>query len=78
MNVTVKNIPDEAYRELKQTAAERGRSLNAHILVLIDTEVTESLRRRRMREQRKELDEFVASLPELPDSVPLIREDRDR
>jgi plasmid stability protein len=32
MNLTIKNIPEDVYKILKRTAAERGRSLNAEAL----------------------------------------------
>ncbi len=78
MNLTVKNIPDRVYRTVKRAAEQQGRSLNAQIIRVLETEAAEVERRRRMRESRAELEHFVASLPPLDDSAPLIREDRKR
>lgn len=36
----IRNVPEEARRILKARAAERGESLNAYLLALIDREVS--------------------------------------
>jgi plasmid stability protein len=76
MNVTIKNIPDDVHKTLKQEAAQRGRSLNTQILQTLSSEAAEIARRRKMRESRASLERFVASLPKMSSSVPLIRADR--
>ena len=48
------------------------------VLALLWTAVDGRLRRRRMRERRQDLDAFREFLPEALDSVPMIREDRER
>ena len=78
MNLSIKNVPDEVYEQIKKTAVEQRRSLNAQILHLLATEAAEASRRRRMRDSRKELERFVARLPRMSSSVPLIRADRER
>jgi plasmid stability protein len=78
VNLTIKNIPDTIHRQLKKDAAESGRSLNAKIIQVLTAEAAEIERRRKMRESRPELERFVASLPRLPSSVPLIRAERNR
>ena len=78
MNLTIKNIPDSIHRQLKKDAAETGRSLNAKIIQVLASEAAEIERRRKMRETRPELERFVASLPKLGSSVPLIRAERKR
>ena len=78
MNITLKNVPDKIYREMKREAKQQGRSLNAQIIRALEADVAELERRRRLAELRKELDRFAASLPPLEDSAPLIREDRQR
>jgi hypothetical protein len=55
-----------------------GRSLNGYIVSLLKASVEERNRRKLMREGRGEFLSFLASLPEMDDSTPLIREDRDR
>ena len=37
--ITVKNIPDDVYDSLKQTAAENRRSINSEIIVCIERSV---------------------------------------
>lgn len=55
-----------------------GRSLNAQIIRILETEVAEIDRRKRMRDSREELERFVASLPLVDESAHLIRERRER
>jgi hypothetical protein len=78
MNITVKNVPDSIYRVIKREAERKKRSLNAEIIQALETEAAEAERRRHLSSLRKELDRFAASLPPLDDSVPMIREDRER
>jgi len=78
MNVTVKNIPDTVYRVIKREAKSQRRSLNSEIIRALEAEAAEAERRRQLRNLRKELDRFAASLPPLDDSAPLIRADRER
>jgi hypothetical protein len=78
MNLSIKNGPEDIYEEVKQAAAEQGRSLNAQIVQILAAEAAEASRRRRMRESRKKLERFVASLPKMSGSERLIRGDRDR
>jgi plasmid stability protein len=78
VNLTIKNIPDTVCEELKRTAAEHRRSLNAEVIEVLAAQAAEITRRRAMRDSRKELERFVVRLPKLSDSTPLIREDRNR
>ncbi len=78
MNLSIKNVPEDIYRQVKQAAAEQGRSLNAQIVQILAAEAAEVNRRRRMRESRKKLERFVASLPKMSGSERLIRKDRER
>jgi plasmid stability protein len=78
MNFTIKNVPEWVYKALKRGAAEQGRSLNAEAIMALTWQAEEIERHRKMRETRPELERFVASLPKLSSSVPLIREDRRR
>ena len=77
-NLTLKNLPDSLHQALKRDAEREGRSLNGHIIHVLELGLAERVRRRRMRESAHKLDEFVASLPPMHDSSALIREDRDR
>jgi plasmid stability protein len=78
MNLTIKNVPKDVYEALKREAAEQGRSLNAEAIQALSMVTDEIERRRKMRETRPALERFVASLPKMPSSVPLIRADRKR
>jgi plasmid stability protein len=78
VNITVKNIPDAVYKVIKREAKRKRRSLNAEIIQALEAEACEAERRRQLSNLRKELDRFSNSLPPLGNSVPLIRDDRER
>jgi plasmid stability protein len=79
MNLTIKNIPENVYREFKQAAAAQGRSLNAQLIQALSGEAAEMERRRQMKSSRKELERFVASLPKMKtESWRLLRRERER
>jgi plasmid stability protein len=78
VNLTIKNIPEQVHKELKNLAAAKGRSLNTEVIGILSAEAAEQERRRQMRASRKDLERFVAGLPKLSSSAPLIREDRNR
>jgi len=77
-NLTVKDIPEDVYSQLKAEARSEGRSLNRYIVALLKASTEERDRRKMMRQGRAEFRAFLASLPKMEDSTPLIREDRDR
>ena len=76
-NLTVKDLPDTVYRLLKEAARSEGRSLNGYVISLLTASTDERNRRKLMREGRADFRRFLASLPRMEDSTPLIREDRD-
>jgi hypothetical protein len=73
----LKNVPDWIYRVMKREAKRKRRSLNAEIIHALEIEAAEA-ERRQMISLRDELARFSKSLPSMADSVPLIREERDR
>jgi hypothetical protein len=77
-NLSIKDVPDSVYSELKEAARTEGRSLNGYIVSLLKASTDERNRRKLMRSHRAAFRDFLASLPRLDDSAPLIREDRDR
>jgi plasmid stability protein len=77
-NLTIKKLPDPLYRQLKKYAQRQGRSLNAEVIHILQSDVSERERFEKMRQSNKDLERLVASLPPMSDSTPLIREDRDR
>jgi hypothetical protein len=76
-NVTIKKIPDDVYREVKDRAKREGRSLNSYVVRLLEADAEESVRRRRMNDGWEEFRKFRRTLPYLSDSTELIREDRE-
>jgi len=77
MNITVKNVPDKVYKVIKREAKKNKRSLNSEIIQALENEAAEAERQRKVQEWRKKLDEFVATLPPMSDSAPIIRRMRD-
>ena len=80
-NLTVRNIPKGTYAELQVEARRNQRSLNAEILKLLADKVEMGRRRRQAAKVLARLgrirDEIAREHPNQPDSVDLIREDRD-
>ena len=80
-NITVRNIPEADYSVLRRDAKRHGRSLNAEFLAML-AEKKEMARRRAgaaraMKRIDKIREEIAKKYPNQPDSVDLIREDRD-
>ena len=61
-NITVKNIPDDLYENLKHFAASNRRSLNSEIIVCIEKAV---------RSKRIEKVQFIDSLHRLREKIKL-------
>lgn len=78
MNLTLKNIPENVYKTLKQEAQRNGRSLNAEAIQALTLSSLEAERLKQMRASRAELEKFVASLRPMTNSTPLIRAERNR
>ena len=80
-NLTVRKIPKEVYRRLKATAKRNHRSLNAEILAVLADEDAWALRRLQIAAVLPELararEEIAREFPNAPESLELIREDRD-
>ena len=77
-NLTIKKLPDPVYRQLKKYARTQGRSLNAQVIHILQSDLSEREKFEKMRQSNKELERLIASLAPMSDSTPLIREDRDR
>ena len=79
-NLTIRNIPERDYAELKQDALKNKRSLNAEVLKTISDRAEMNRRRRQaarvILKLRKGRDEIARLYPNQPDSADLIREDR--
>lgn len=80
-NLTVREIPKDIYKRLKENARRNHRSLNAEIVAILNDEDGWIRRRQEIAAVLPELDrareEFARRYGELGDSVHLIREDRD-
>lgn len=75
--MSVKDLPDSVYSDLKEAARAEGRSLNGYVVALLKAIVEERARRKVMRDGRAEFRAFLGSLPPMGDSTPLLREDRE-
>lgn len=80
-NLTVRNIPKKLYNFLRRSAKSHRRSLNAEILAMLSDEDAWTRRRleigKTLPELRRMREEIARKYPNAPDSVELIREDRD-
>ena len=80
-NLTVRRIPDEIYRRLRQRAKNEGRSLNAEILAILAEEDGWIRQRLSITTAIAGLDaarhRLAKKYPHLASSADLIREDRD-
>lgn len=80
-NLTVRKIPRDVYRRLRESAKSHRRSLNSEILTILTDEDGWLRRRLSITAALPELDvartELAKKYPHLSDSVNLIREDRD-
>ena len=80
-NVMVRNIPRETYKRMRARAKNLGRSLNAEILDILAEKDSWEIRRRKIAkvlpEIRRVREEIAREHPDAPDSVTLLREDRD-
>ena len=80
-NLTVRNIPKDLYKRLKENARRNHRSLNAEIVGILGDEDGWIRRRLEIAAVLPELDGARDALARkygrLSDSVNLIREDRD-
>ncbi len=80
-NLTVRNIPEKDYAELQRDAKQNRRSINAEVLSLVADRAEMNRRRRHAAKAMKRInkirEEIARKYPNQPDSVDLIREDRD-
>ncbi len=76
-SVTVRNIEDDVFEELKIQAKQNNRSLEAELRQMFTEQAN---RRRRRTDLVAQADRIAAMTPDVPqtDSTLLIREDRDR
>ena len=80
-NVMVRDIPEQTCKRLRARAKNLGRSLNAEILDILAEKDSWEIRRQAIAKVLPDLrrlrEEVAREHPNAPDSVTLIREDRD-
>ncbi len=77
----VRNVPDKLYQRIKRLAEAQNRSLSAEVSTLLDQAVDaeeRSVTQSKLLADAKRLRESLRWAPSFPDSVTLLREDRDR
>ncbi|WP_374693713.1 Arc family DNA-binding protein [Microbulbifer sp. TB1203] len=72
--VTLKNIPDDLYRRLKESAQAHHRSINSELiscleLVLVPRKVTPEERLVRLRSKRPRFDSDAVSVEEIREAI---------
>ena len=82
VDILVRDIPDELHDRYKRLARKHRRSLPAETIVLIEQAVAEEEQREQRRavlariaERRRQL---PPTPPDAPDSLTMLREDRER
>lgn len=80
VNISLRDVPDEVYQQLKQMAERERRSVNQQILVLLERSL--SLHQRPSAEVWQQIDQrreaIRARVGVTPDSAELVTEDRSR
>jgi plasmid stability protein len=77
----VENVPDDLYEALRKRARSHRRSIAAEVLSLLERHIPTEKEMRARREAFRKIKEFQfgkVGLDELPSSVEMIREDRER
>ncbi|UFP93139.1 FitA-like ribbon-helix-helix domain-containing protein [Gloeobacter morelensis] len=80
VNISLRDIPDDVYEQIKQMAGRERRSINQQILVLLE----QATRRHRrpaasvLEQIDRQREAIVARIGLLPDSTEDIAEDRER
>lgn len=78
----VENVPDEVYESLRSYSQERRRSISAEVIRLLEEKFPTAKELERRREAFRRIDNLKFTRSEnaepLPDSLEMIREDRDR
>lgn len=77
----IRNVPDDIYSLLRETARQDHRSLNAEVLYLLDCALTENEKSSKQTDLLKRVRERRARYrlsAGAPDSIDLLRADRER
>ena len=75
----VRNVPDDLYEDIRRQAQEQNRSISAQVVYLLERAVLESpqVQRQVLDNIRRRRTNFPVQ-PGLPDSLSLLRQDRQR
>lgn len=78
--ILVRNLPEKTLRQLKLRAKQNGRSLQAEVKIILEDAAHVYTPKMSVAEARASILELREKLKgrKFPDSVTLIREDRDR
>ena len=80
-NLSIRDIPKAVHEALRKSARKHHRSLNGEILEILEYHAERERGRQRLKrimpELRRMREEIARKYPNAPDSVELIREDRD-
>ena len=75
----IRNVPDDLYERLRESAESKRRSLSAEVVVLLDEALVSSRpSQRELLASLRQLRSSIVLAPDAPDSTVLLREDRDR
>jgi plasmid stability protein len=75
----VRNVPDELYERLKESAEAKRRSLSTQVIVLLNEALAPPKpSQAELLERLRRLRSSVVLPPNVPDSTVLLREDRER
>jgi len=79
MNIVIENLDEETVEKLKQQAADKKRSLQADLKVIIEETVEQREQWKLWRERTRQIaHEIKRSGQIFPDTTELLREDRER
>jgi plasmid stability protein len=79
VNILIEDLDEETVEKLKRHAADKQRSLQADLKVIIEETVEQRERWRVWRERTRRIaDEIRQSGQTFPDTTQLLREDRER
>lgn len=75
----VRNVPDDLYAHIRRQAQEQNRSISAQVVYLLERAVLESPQaQRQVLENIRRRRSSLPVQPGLPDSLSLLRQDRQR
>ncbi len=77
-DVLIRNMPEHIYRKLQQRAKRDHRSIPAENIHLLEQLFEQEEMQKQHQQAMQRIIARANDQPHLPDSLPLLREDRDR